>query len=357
MNDRWPEWMYGALNSAWVQDLVLAVFGIVFATFFLNGLLAFLLKRARRSPYLLDDVLVEALQAPARFLVWTLILTFALRPLLVLGGVQAYLPQFQQLLVLAALGWFLFGAVRRYRDAAVRQARATGADIDFDMYMLLARVLQLVILVLVGIGILHTFNVSIAGILTFGGVGGLVVGFAAQDFLSNIFGGLMLHLDRPFRTGDWIRIRNTDIEGEVEMISWRQTRIRTFSKNMLFVPNGTFLSAVIENPSMMSHRMIKEMVGLRYDDFDKLPAIIRDVEAMLRAHPQLDSDMPLLVRFNAFNASSVDFFLQCYSPETARAKFTEIKQNVLYEVAAIVARHGAEIAYPTQTLHVHSAAG
>ena len=355
MNDRWPDWMRGMLESVWVQDLVLAAFGLLLAVLFLNGFLAFLARQASRTSYVLDDMLVAALAAPARFLVWLLILTFAVRPLLMLGGVDAYLPQFQQFLVLVALGWFLLGSVRRYRDAVVQHARTTGAEIDFDMYMLLARVLQLTVVVLVGIGVLHTFGVSIAGILTFGGVGGLVVGFAAQDFLSNIFGGLMLHLDRPFRTGDWIRIRNTDIEGEVEMISWRQTRIRTFSKNLLFVPNGTFLSAVIENPSMMSHRMIKETIGLRYDDFGKLPEIVRDVEAMLRAHPDLDQDMPLLVRFNAFNAASVDFFLQCYSPETRRAKFTEAKQSVLYEVASIIERHGAEIAYPTQTLHLHSA--
>ena len=353
MNEDWMDWARSLLQETWAQDLVLAAVTLVVAILFLNGFLAFLHRQAKRTTYLLDDVLIDALHAPARMLIWLLVLGFAVRPLLALGGIDAYLGEAWLLVLLGAITWFLIRLVQGYLDEAMRRAGEQGRSIDTDLYAMGARILKLVIIVLAGLAALHTFGISIAGILTFGGIGGLVVGFAAKDFLENFFGALMIHLDRPFRTGDWIRIRDTDIEGVVEEIRWRQTRIRTFSRNRLFIPNSLFLSSVIENPSQMTHRRVQEVIGLRYDDFSKMPAIIQDVDELLHASPDFDSEMPMLVRFETFGASSVDFFLQCYSPQTDREPFTASRQKLLFDVAEIIERHGAEIAFPTQTLHLH----
>jgi MscS family membrane protein len=95
------------------------------------------------------------------------------------------------------------------------------------------------------------------------------MGFAAKDMLSNIFGGLMLQMDRPFSTGDWIR--SSQFEGTVEKIGWRMTRIRTFSKNPIYIPNSIFASIPIETPSRMTNRRINEVIGIRYDDIAKIP--------------------------------------------------------------------------------------
>ena len=108
--------------------------------------------------------------------------------------------------------------------------------------------------------------------LTFGGVGGLIVGLAAKDLLSNFFGGMMIYFDRPFKVGDWIRSPDRQIEGTVERIGWRMTIIRTFDKRPLYVPNSVFSSIVVENPSRMLNRRINETFGLRYQDADKFGA-------------------------------------------------------------------------------------
>lgn len=343
--------------QGWILELFLIVAGMLTANLLLRRLMTLLQRRAARTETLLDDALVASVRAPARALVWAVGLSLAAQVLIDRPRYAPYVPEIQKLAVLWALGWFLVLLARNYGQVFCRRERRRGTPVDDDLYMALAKAVQAAVVVTVGLVTLQTFGVGIAGLLTFGGVGGLVAGFAARDLLGNFFGGLMLHLDRPFRSGDWIRVRDRGIEGTVERIGWRQTRIRTHSRNVLFVPNGLFLTAVIENPGRMSHRMIREVIGLRYDDLERMEAIVADVEEMLRASPYIDRELPLLVRFDAFAASSVDFFLQCYTRTVERAKFTEIKQEILYAVADIVARRGAEIAFPTRTLHVQRGDG
>jgi MscS family membrane protein len=167
----------------------------------------------------------------------------------------------------------------------------------------------------------------------------------------------MIFLDRPFVVGDWIRSSEKDIEGTVEEIGWRLTRIRTFDKRPLYVPNSVFNSITVENPSRMQNRRIYETLGLRYDDIGVMAAVVADVEKMLRNHEAIDADQTLMVNFVEFNASSVDFFVYCFTKTTVWTEFHVIKQDVLLQIAAIIAQHGAEIAFPTQTLLVNPEPG
>jgi MscS family membrane protein len=199
---------------------------------------------------------------------------------------------------------------------------------------------------------MQTLGFSISGVLAAGGIGGLAVGFAAKDLLANLLGGVILFFDRPFVIGDWIRSPDREIEGTVEDIGWRQTRIRTFDKRPLYVPNGSFLSMTIENPSRMTHRRIRETIGIRYDDVHKMGAITVAVRQMLVDHPEIDESQTLMVNFNAFAPSSVDFFVYTFTHTTSWTKFHTIKQDVLLKIAAIIEKHGAEIAFPTSTLHI-----
>jgi MscS family membrane protein len=102
----------------------------------------------------------------------------------------------------------------------------------------------------------------------------------------------------------------------------------------------------------MTNRRIKETIGIRYDDIKLMPAIVKDVKAMLQSHEDIDTTKTLIVNFNAFNASSVDFFIYTFSRTVVWEEFHAVKQDVLLKIADIIEKHGAEIAYPTQTLHI-----
>lgn len=357
MIEQWLDSGGAFLEQGQLLHVLLLLGGALAASIAGRWLLGILQRGTRRTSYIMDDAVLLSASGPIQILIWFVALTLAGEVLLEAFADTSWLAKVQRSGVFLILGWFLFALIRNYSDQARRRARTAGEEHDEDLYLAVARTLQAAIVVLVGMGLLQVFGVSIVGILTFSGVGGLVVGFAAKDMLGNFFGGLMLHMDRPFKTGDWIRSPDRSIEGTVERIGWRQTLIRTHSKNALYIPNGMFLTIVIENPSRMSHRMIKETIGLRYDDLGKVRAIVEEVQAYLDRTPDVDQKKPVLARFDTFNESSVDFFIQCYTPTVDRAEYTRIKQEVLLEVADIVERHGAEIAFPTRTLHMQSQSG
>ncbi|MEQ9567779.1 MAG: mechanosensitive ion channel family protein, partial [Pseudomonadales bacterium] len=200
--------------------------------------------------------------------------------------------------------------------------------------------------------ILQSYGVSVGGVLAFGGIGGLAVGFAAQDLLANFFGALMIYMDKPFAVGDWVRSPDREIEGTVEDIGWRRTLIRTFDKRALYVPNSVFNKISLENPSRMTNRRIYETVGVRYSDIGAVENIVTRAKEMLLSHEDIDTDLIIMVNLNKFGASSVDFFIYCYTKTTNWAEYHEIKQDVLFKVERIIDEENAEIAYPTQTLHV-----
>lgn len=331
-------------------ELFVIVLLTVFGAYFVRRFVMSLKQRAERTKSKWDDTFFAALQGPARTLVWVVGLTFALERAAVGLDIEAIFAPLRAALVVATLTWGLIRFIDRVQRRMMREAGPE--DLDLTTVEAIGRLIRITVLITSGLIILQTLGFSVSGVLAFGGFGGIAVGFAAKDLLSNFFGGLMIFLDRPFGVGDWVRSPDRDIEGTVESLGWRLTTIRTFDKRPLYVPNATFLSIAVENPSRMSHRRIFETIGIRYDDAAQLKAIVADVEAMLRDHPEIDSDQTLMVYFNAFGASSLDFFIYCFTKTTVWTEYHRVKQDVLFQVYDLISQQGADVAFPTQTLHL-----
>ena len=223
-------------------------------------------------------------------------------------------------------------------------------SLDPTTLLALAKLLRLSIVISAVLVALPTVGIEITALLAFGGVGGLAVGFAAQDLLSNFFGGLMIYLDRPFTIGDWIRSPDREIEGTVESIGWRLTVVRTFDKRPLYIPNSVFTTLTVENPSRMSNRRIKETIGIRYQDANKMGEIVAEVKSMLEQHDEIDTSQTLIVNFNAYSSSSLDFFIYTFTKTTNWIRYHEIKQDVMLRIIQIVHSHEADFAFPTTCL-------
>ena len=209
------------------------------------------------------------------------------------------------------------------------------------------------VLVFVGfIVALMILGVDLTKLTLFASALGIGVGLAARDLLSCFFGGLMIYLDRPFAVDDWIRLPDRDIEGTVEKIGVRLTRIRTFDQRPLYVPNSIFSSTAVENPQRMWNRRIFETIGIRYEDISKMAVILQDVEQMLRAHHEIDTARTMMVNFTTFGSSSLDFFIYTFTKTTNWEHYHKVKQDVLLRVTEIIKAHGAQIAFPTSTVHV-----
>ncbi|MFT5481964.1 MAG: MscS family membrane protein [Halieaceae bacterium] len=248
--------------------------------------------------------------------------------------------------------WFLIRLIKGVEGQLVEQERVKGSSDDIATIVAVAKLLRVTVWIVSVLLLLQNLGVSVSGILAFGGIGGIAVGFAAKDLLANFFGSLTIFLDRPFTVGDWIRSPDQNIEGTVEDVGWRLTRIRTFDQRPLYVPNSVFTHISVENPSRMLNRRIYETIGLRYQDADKVGTIIEQVKTMLREHPEIDLGRTLIVNFNGFADSSLDFFVYTFTQTTNWVRYHEIKQDVLLKILEVIHRNDADVAFPTRTLMV-----
>ncbi len=309
-----------------------------------------LTKAADRTETHWDDVLLFAIFPPIQWVMWVVLGLLSLSLFSALDGIREALLQLSDTALLLLFGWLAHRLSRGIEDELLAEHRGALASGDRATISAVARLSRIVLWVVAGIMILQSLGVSVTGLLAFGGVGGIAVGFAARDMLANFLGGLSIFLDRPFAVGDWIRSPDREIEGTVEHVGWRVTRIRTFDQRPLYVPNSVFSTVALENPSRMLNRRIYETIGVRYDDASAMEQIVAEVKELLLQHDDIDKGKTLMVNFVAFGASSLDFFIYCFTRTTDWATYHGVKQDVLIKILKIIESHGAEVAFPTRTV-------
>lgn len=338
----------------WAASLIAIALITVLANQLARVLLRQAAKATAKTSNVWDDALVQTAKRPVLAAMWLVGAGFMARVLQHQVD-DPFLPELlalRDVALIVCVVWFLLRFIGRVGRNVVAARQERGEEVDHTTIDALCKLARLVTLVVAILMSAQTLGFQITGLLALGGVGGIAVGFAAKDLLANFFGGLTIYLDRPFSVGDWIRSPDKSLEGTVEYISWRHTRIRAFNKNPIYVPNAVFTSIVVENPSRMSHRRFQATIGLRYDDFAVVRAVVDDIRAMLLAHPGIDTAQTLIVNFNEYGASSLDLLVYTFTKTTVWVEFHEIKQDLLLRIGEIIAGHGAEIAFPTRTLHL-----
>jgi MscS family membrane protein len=309
-----------------------------------------LTKAADRTETQWDDVVLYAIFPPIQWVMWVVLGLLSLSLFPALDGIREALLRLSDTALLLLFGWLAHRLSGGIEEELLGEHRGALASSDRATISAVARLSRIVLWVIAGIMILQSLGVSVSGLLAFGGVGGIAVGFAARDLLANFLGGLSIFLDRPFAVGDWIRSPDREIEGTVEDVGWRVTRIRTFDQRPLYVPNSVFSTVALENPSRMLNRRIYETIGIRYDDAGAMEQIVAEVKEMLVAHDDIDKGKTLMVNFVAFGASSLDFFIYCFTRTTDWATYHGVKQDVLVKILKIIERQGGEVAFPTRTV-------
>ena len=342
----------------WGIEIFLVVTATLMARFIAMYVLEILGRRLEKTENVWDDAVFEAAKAPLSWLILIMGLLLAIQISDAYLGIDLFsasnLESMRQLTFIVLIMFFFVKFISLAETKFLERVEADPAPeearLDSTTLHALAKLLRLSVVISAALIALPTVGIEITALLAFGGVGGLAVGFAAQDLLSNFFGGLMIYLDRPFAIGDWIRSPDRDIEGTVESIGWRLTIVRTFDKRPLYVPNAIFNTLAVENPSRMSNRRIYETIGIRYQDANKMGAIVGDVKTMLLAHSEIDTEQTLIVNLNSYAPSSLDFFIYTFTRTTDWIRFHEIKQDVMLKVIDIVHSHEADFAFPTTTI-------
>jgi MscS family membrane protein len=349
-NIDWPSWL-SLFDKGMVQIFITVVLTLVI-DLVVKRIIKMLARRFKQTKNPWDDAVIKALKKPVSLLIWVIGLTIAgyIIQQETQQSFSSAATTLRNLGVVFVVFWFLYRLAENIEGNVIQKHAADDRLYDKTTAVALGRLVRLALVITGGLVVLQTIDISISGVLAFGGLGGIAIGFAAQGLLSNFFGALMVYWDRPFNVGDWIRSPDRKIEGTVEDIGWRLTRIRTLDQVPLYIPNSIFTSIVVENPSRMNNRRIYETIGIRYADLSKMTIIVDEIKIMLKAHTEIDLNRTLLVGFNAFSSSSVDFMVYAFTKTTNWVQFQEIKQDVLLKIAGIVEAHDAQMAFPTTTL-------
>ncbi len=339
----------------WLEPLLFAVVLTAVVRYFTGLLFARWISRAENKKNVWDVALLLAGQRPLYLFIWLAGLSWSAE--VIWEGSQNLIFQrfmcLRDLLIITLFCWMIIAFVQSLEQRYLLVEHKK--KLDFTSVVAFGRLVRVAVIITGILFAMQVLGYSLSGILAFGGVGGLAVGFAAKDMLANFLGGWMIYVDKPFRVGDWISSPDKNIEGTVEYIGWRQTRIMTFARRPLYVPNATFMNISVENPSRMQNRRIKQVFGLRYCDSDQVDPVLEDLRSFLRRHEGIDQNKIIMVNFISFGPSSLDCQIYCFTKTTDWAAYLLVQEKVLLETVAIVHSHGADIAFPTRTLDVPKA--
>ncbi|GAA0841041.1 mechanosensitive ion channel family protein [Marinobacter szutsaonensis] len=351
------EWIkgFGLLSEGWRTGIIVfaLVFGTAIVAYVVSHIIRALEKKFSNTRNIWDDALLHAARKPLVAFVWLQGVYWAAEVAHHYSEAEIFKAN-QKLLELGFIWivvWALLGTIKQIEEILVSPMKMK-KPMDYTTVNAVSKLSRAVVIITAVLIVMQTLGYSISGVLAFGGVGGIAVGFAAKDLLANFFGGMIVHLDRPFKVGDWIRSPDRNIEGTVEHIGWRVTTIRTFDQRPLYVPNAAFTTIAVENPSRMYNRRIYETIGIRYADVSQMADIVSDIRSMLENHEEIETQRTLIVNFVAFNSSSLDIMVYTFTKTTQWVRFHEIKQDVLLRISEIIEGYGAEVAFPTRTLHL-----
>ncbi len=234
------------------------------------------------------------------------------------------------------------------------KARRTSTKFDDLLIPLVSRSLKVMALVVGTLACAEAFNLPITGLLGGLGIGGAALALASKDTISNLFGSFTVLVDRPFEMGDWIV--TGDVEGTVETVGFRSTRIRTFYNSLITLPNSLLTTAVVDNMGRRRYRRMKQMISLQYDTTpEQVEAFCEGVRELLRRHPYTRKDY-YHVYLNEFSASSIDVLLYVFFECPDWNIELRERHRLMVDIMRLAQQLGCSFAFPTRTLHVHNEA-
>jgi MscS family membrane protein len=339
----------------WNLGLLAMAFGFLLAGFVLRLILNNIVTRrltaiAEKTQTQADDLATAAVVSPLGLILPVVGIYLAVRVLLPGPELVAICDKVFAVVSILVVTWTLFKLADAGSTFLDELAAKTDSKLDDQVVPLVRKTLKIFLAILAFILIAQNLGYSVSGLLAGLGIGGLALAMASKDTLANLFGSVMILIDRPFHVGDWITFPGGD--GVVEEVGMRSTRVRTFAKTVVSIPNQALANATVENHSLMPKRRIKFTLGVTYEStVAQMETLVARIEEYLRGNPDIDQEF-MLVKFTEFNDSSLDIFVYCFTVSTDWTKHLSVKQDVNLKIMALVEEMGMSIAYPTRTVHL-----
>ena len=232
----------------------------------------------------------------------------------------------------------------------LKRAEETESKMDDQLIPFVLEIIKFFVYVFAVFIILGSvLGVNIIALTTGLGIGGLALAMASKESLENLLGSFTIFLDQPFTVGDVVTVG--PITGKVEKVGFRSTRIRTFDKSLVTLPNKKMIDAELDNLGMRPVRRVKFNIGLTYETApEQIKAIVTDIQEMINLHEKTNQDGR--VRFQEFGSSSLDIMVMYFVDSPNWEDLINVKEDVNYKIMEIVKKHNSDFAFPSTTVYL-----
>lgn len=340
---------YETLKDLGISIGILLLF-ILFRNIFTKYVFQLILKLAGKTP---TDFFTKIFLSFERPLGWGFIilgLYVAMDYFPFIEQHNALFLKFLRSMVIVLITWGLFNLSSPTTGILISVNEKINNKIDLILLPFISRTIR-VILIAISISIIgQEFDYDVNGLVAGLGLGGLAFALAAKEAVGNLIGGIVIVTEKPFSIGEWIL--TPSVEGTVEDINFRSTKIRTFSQALVTVPNSTLANEPITNWSRMGKRRINFHLGLNYQTSkEQIERVVMRIEHMLRTHEEIHPDT-IMVAFDHYNDSSLDILMYFFTNTTVWAEHVKIKHDINLAIMGILEEEGVEVAFPSRTIYV-----
>ncbi|MEQ8577379.1 MAG: mechanosensitive ion channel family protein [Balneola sp.] len=326
--------------------------GLIFRKIFEFILENYIHKLAKKTKFTWDDDLIDGIDKPSGFIFMMFFWLATFTNLQLSVTVNHYLSLILEIAVSVGFIWLFYNLSDVFSKYLGVLTSKTETKLDDQLVPLIRKTLRFFVLVMGIILILQNNGYNVASLIAGLGIGGLAVALAARDTLANFFGSVTIFVDKPFRIGDWIKVAG--VEGTVEEVGFRSTRIRTFYNSLVSVPNSNISNNEVDNLGLREYRRLLTTLNLTYSTSpEQMEAFVEGIKAIVKSNPHFRQDF-YEVHFNAFGAHSLDVMIYVFFKVPDWSTELQQKHNFFLEVLKLAKEVGVEFAFPTQTLHVDS---
>jgi len=339
-------WLGSLVDYVWLVKLISFLLLILAVNFILRRIILRFRRRAHYKEHDWRGHLDYVFLTPLHAFLWILFAAFTVSSSAPHLGLEITFLNFSlvcRAAVIGCLSWVFLRWKKTFLQAlTIRQSRDK-LDLDSHSIQIMGKISSFVVIFISLLIILQILGLDVMPLIAFGGIGAAAAGFASKEVIANFFGGLMVHLTRPFTVNELIELPGKKILGHIEEVGWYYTSIRDLKKQPIFIPNSMFSTEIMVNQSRITHRRIEESIGVRYEDAARVSLLVEKIHRLLSAHPMIDHTQPLYVNMVSFGAVSIDIEIKAYTVTTNLDEFLKIKQEMMLKVYDTILSVGANL--------------
>lgn len=338
--------------QTWINALLILLVFIILRFQLIKLFLGTVKTFTQKTKTTLDDKIVEVIEHPLRIVIVVFGLYLAMSTFVLPQTGELFFTNLFKSFIIIISSWILLRALRIFHTGFLNFAKRFHSELGESLSKLMLSIIRGLVIVLTLATLFNEWGFNVSAFVASLGLVGMALALAAKDTASNLFGSLVIFTDRPFKIGDWVK--TPDVEGTIEDIGIRSTKVRTFAQALVSVPNGNLANSAILNWSEMEKRRIKMTLGLTYGTTSSQMQNILNEFRELLANDKDIHKQTIHVYFTDFQDSALGIFCYFFTNTTNWGEYMLVRERINLELMKIVEDNGAGFAFPSQSLYLEN---